>query len=122
MSPAATKPRGFTIIQEGTGMKLCLLISIIFVFGLAIAGQGPKQRPTVDLKPCELPAADEGKKDRVLCGTYEVFENRATRSGRQIALKIVVYPATTSDKAADAVFYIPGGPGSSSTEDAPYVA
>src|SRR5207253_1172370 len=27
-----------------------------------------------------------------------------------------------SAKALDAVFYIPGGPGSSSTEDAPYVA
>lgn len=103
-------------------MKRCLLILTFLMFNLTAFGQGTKQRSAVDLKPCEVAGSDEGKKDRVLCGTYEVFENRATRSGRRIALKILVYPATGSYKAADAVFYIPGGPGSSSTEDAPYVA
>jgi pimeloyl-ACP methyl ester carboxylesterase len=64
----------------------------------------------------------EGAKERARCGTYEVYENRAARSGRKIKLKIVVFPATGSDKAADPLFYIPGGPGSSATEDAAYVA
>ena len=64
----------------------------------------------------------EGVKERARCGTYEVFENRATKRGRKLKLKIVVYPATGPDKAADPLFYIPGGPGSSATEDAPYVA
>jgi len=58
----------------------------------------------------------------VLCGTFEVFEDRVSKSGRKIVLKIVVFPATGKDKAADPLFYIPGGPGSSATEDAPYVA
>lgn len=76
----------------------------------------------VSLEPCDVPGAAEGVKEKALCGTYEVFENRATKSGRRIKLKIVVFPATGREKAADPLFYIPGGPGSSATEDAPYVA
>jgi pimeloyl-ACP methyl ester carboxylesterase len=77
---------------------------------------------SVSLVPCEVPGAREGVKEKALCGAYEVFENRAAKSGRRIKLKIVVFPATGREKAADPLFYIPGGPGSSATEDAPYVA
>ncbi len=56
------------------------------------------------------------------CGTVDVFEDRRRETGRKIALKIVIFPATGQDKAADPLFYIPGGPGSSATEDAPFVA
>jgi pimeloyl-ACP methyl ester carboxylesterase len=97
----------------------------------AFAGSGQEQgarragvapSASVSLAPCEVPGAREGTREQARCGTYEVFENRATKRGRKIALKIVVYPATGRDKAADPLFYIPGGPGSSATEDAPYVA
>lgn len=77
---------------------------------------------TIALSPCDVPGARPDSKEHVLCGTYQVFENRATRTGRKISLKIVVFPATGSDKQPDPLFYIPGGPGSSATEDAPYVA
>src|SRR5687767_8988803 len=77
---------------------------------------------SVSLEPCEVPGAREGVQEKARCGTYEVFENRAAKSGRKLKLKIVVFPATGPDKAADPLFYIPGGPGSSATEDAPYVA
>ena len=73
---------------------------------------------TVELKPCTV-ADVEG---RVLCGTHEVFEDRAARKGRKISLKIVVFAATGSDPQPDPFVYIPGGPGSSATEDAPYLA
>src|SRR5687768_16144841 len=76
----------------------------------------------VALEPCEVPGAREGVTEKARCGTYEVFENRAAKSGRKLKLKIVVFPATGPDKAADPLFYIPGGPGSSATEDAPYIA
>lgn len=76
----------------------------------------------ITLEPCEVPGTSENVKERARCGTYEVFENRAAKSGRKIKLKIVVYPATGRDKAADPLFYIAGGPGSSATEDAPYIA
>lgn len=77
---------------------------------------------SIKLERCEVPGAGERVKESVLCGSYEVFEDRNRRSGRRIALKIVVFPAMGTDKAPDPLFYIPGGPGSSATEDAPYIA
>jgi pimeloyl-ACP methyl ester carboxylesterase len=69
-----------------------------------------------------VPGAREGAKEKALCGTHEVFENRAAKGGRRIGLKIVVFPATGPNKQPDPLFYIPGGPGSSATEDAPFIA
>ncbi|MBC8031107.1 MAG: alpha/beta fold hydrolase [Pyrinomonadaceae bacterium] len=82
----------------------------------------PTPAGSILLEPCEVPGPNEGRKEIARCGTYEVFEDRATKSGRRIKLKIIVYSATGQNKAADPLFYIPGGPGSSATEDAPYVA
>lgn len=100
-----------------------------FVLGLSYvtrsdAQQTGQQTPGVpiSLAPCEVPGTSPSTKDKARCGSFEVFEDREHKSGRKIALKIVVYPATGADKAADPLFYIPGGPGSSATEDAPYVA
>lgn len=101
----------------------------MFVFVVSVVSFGQSkdlaERPSntsIALERCEVPGAEAGKKESVLCGSYEVFEDRALKSGRRIALKIVVFPATGQDKAPDPVFYIPGGPGSSATEDAPYIA
>ena len=77
---------------------------------------------TISLEPCEVNGVTAGTKEKVLCGRYEVFEDRAAKAGRKLSLKIVVFPATGSDKLADPFWYIPGGPGSSATEEAPYVA
>ena len=77
---------------------------------------------TISLTPCEVSGANEGTKEKARCGTFDVFEDRHTKRGRKIALKILVFPATSQAKEADPLFYIPGGPGSSATEDAPYVA
>jgi pimeloyl-ACP methyl ester carboxylesterase len=86
------------------------------------AGGQQKTAALISLVPCEVPGPNPSTKDKARCGEFEVFEDRDLRSGRKIALKIVVYPAMSPDKAADPLFYIPGGPGSSATEDAPYVA
>src|SRR5215211_2980027 len=87
-----------------------------------VRDSGSGQAASLRLEPCEVPGAGEGVKEKARCGTYEVFENRASKSGRRIKLKVVVFPATGREKAADPLFYIPGGPGSSATEDAPYIA
>lgn len=107
----------------------CALASGLACVALGKWGQEKGARPagiapdaSVQLEPCEMPGAKEGAKEKARCGTYEVFENRAARSGRRIKLKIVVFPATGTDRAPDPLFYIPGGPGSSATEDAPYIA
>ncbi len=45
------------------------------------------------------------------CGTLKVYENRATKQGRQIDLNIVVLPALRSDAQPDPLFFLAGGPG-----------
>jgi pimeloyl-ACP methyl ester carboxylesterase len=75
------------------------------------------QEPSIALQACDLPETTGAQ-----CGTFEVFENRATRKGRKISLKVVVLRATGANRSPDPFFYIPGGPGSSATEDAPGVA
>ncbi len=74
--------------------------------------------PSLMLSPCNV----EGTSEKVKCGTYEVYENRNSKKGRKISLKVVVFPATGKELAPDPFVYVPGGPGSSATEDAPYVA
>ena len=62
------------------------------------------------LKPCK---GDEGPTD-AYCGTYSVFENRDTKQGRKINLKIVVQPALGKSKRA-AVFLASGRAGARSS-------
>jgi pimeloyl-ACP methyl ester carboxylesterase len=57
------------------------------------------------LQPCHVPGVDE----EVRCGRYEVYENRAARSGRKIALNIVVLPATGSRATSDPLVFLAGG-------------
>lgn len=97
--------------------------AIVFPFTCAgQTGSAGKGTLSISMQPCEVPGAGQGVKDKVLCGTHEVFEDRRGRQGRRIAIKIVIFPATGPSKQGDPLFYIPGGPGSSATEDAPYIA
>jgi len=109
--------------REGLAVCLIVWVAVASVFtwparSLSAQENRKLSGESVSLNPCEVPSA----KEKVLCGIFEVFEDRARRSGRKIALKIVVFPATGKDKVPDPLFYIPGGPGSSATEDAPFVA
>jgi pimeloyl-ACP methyl ester carboxylesterase len=57
------------------------------------------------LKACHVRGLDE----EVLCGRYDVYENRIGLNGRKIGLKIVVLPARGSDTAADPLVFLAGG-------------
>lgn len=57
-----------------------------------------------------------------LCGTQEVFENRASRTGRKIPLRIVVLPATGSQPLPDPITYFAGGPGDASIPEGMSIA
>ena len=50
------------------------------------------------------------------CLRLTVPENQTTRRGRTISLRIVVLPATGTERAEDAVVYLAGGPGQAATE------
>jgi len=113
-------------------MRTTLIIVITLLASMSATQENPAQlqsaktqqsvktlpSPLLVLSPCNI----EGTSEKVKCGTYEVYENRNSKKGRKITLKVVVFPATGKDHEPDPFVYIPGGPGSSATEDAPYVA
>src|SRR6266481_71268 len=70
------------------------------------AGQVPRFEPA----PCpKLTGADELAK--ASCGYLVVLENRIRPTGRTIRLLVAKYPARSSEKRADPVVYLAGGPG-----------
>ena len=70
--------------------------------------------PRIELAPCKLPGIER----EVRCGRFNVWEDRAKRAGRKIALRVVVLPATGSATDPDPVFVFEGGPGESAVESA----
>ena len=69
---------------------------------------------TVPLEPCRTPDGNvEG-----LCGTVSVWENRESKHGRRLALKVMVLPALQAG-APDAFFPLAGGPGQSAIDTYP---
>jgi pimeloyl-ACP methyl ester carboxylesterase len=103
-------------VRKLVGSGSFLVLFLILTGGAA--AQGPAKAARLELAPCQLPGINENLR----CGTYEVFEDRTARKGRKISLKIVVFPATGPAREPDPFVYIPGGPGSSATEDAPGIA
>lgn len=101
-----------------TATALTCLSLVYFALLSVAAAQEVKSPARLQLTPCQVPEVAE----KVLCGTYEVFEDRAARKGRKITIKVVVFPATRPEREPDPFVYIPGGPGSSATEDAPGIA
>jgi pimeloyl-ACP methyl ester carboxylesterase len=65
----------------------------------------------IPLKKCATPGSESG----ALCGSYEVFEDRAKKTGRKIPLNIVVFPAKSANPSPDPVFVLAGGPGGAAT-------
>lgn len=91
-----------------------LAVSLLLTLGVAPLAQAamgqappvaPARRLADKLTPCRVPDVDE----EVLCGRYEVFEDRAARTGRKIGLNVVVLPATTAEVAPDPLVFLAGG-------------
>ncbi|MFL6199617.1 MAG: alpha/beta hydrolase [Thermoanaerobaculia bacterium] len=78
--------------------------------GLIRGGEAAAPAPKLELKPCTTP----GLPPEARCGTYEVWENRAAKSGRKIPLRVVVLPALGPDRLPDPFVHFTGGPGNSS--------
>ncbi len=67
--------------------------------------------PPIRLEPCRLGSAE------AQCATLKVHENRVTRSGRVIELRVALIKAQSESPAPDPIFYLAGGPGDAATED-----
>ena len=102
------------------GILMLLLFLVLVPDLVEPASPAPPARRTRfagKLKPCHVAGVDE----EVLCGRYEVFENRAARQGRKIGLNIVVLPATGPDVLADPLVFLAGGGVAPATSYAPFL-
>lgn len=59
------------------------------------------------LEVCEIP----GLPSKILCGQFEVYENRETGEGRKIPIDVQIIPTTNPNPPESAYLYHPGGPG-----------
>ncbi|HRE15224.1 MAG TPA: alpha/beta hydrolase, partial [Usitatibacteraceae bacterium] len=92
-----------------------LAVLAVALAACAPAPSGPAK--TIALSECRLP----GIETTVLCGRHEVFEDRAAKSGRKIALRIAVLPARRRAGDPDPVVVLAGGPGQGAVALAPHV-
>ena len=92
--------------------RTCLYAALASLLALG-ACSGKTTLSAIDrLKPC---VGDDAPTD-AYCGTLRVFENRATKQGRQIDLNIVILPALSPESKPDPLFFLAGGPGQSATK------
>jgi pimeloyl-ACP methyl ester carboxylesterase len=94
-----------------------LAILTVCASNCARSGQDALAESRIKLVPCEAP----NYRGDARCGTYLVWENRAAKSGRQIAINVVVLPAL-GRRQPDPVFYFDGGPGAAATGATGYIA
>lgn len=65
-----------------------------------------------NLHPCQVNSFDS----TIRCGTFPVFENRQTGSGKKIDLYVVVIPAIHRSQFKPPIFCLDGGPGIAQTK------
>lgn len=99
-------------------IKTISFIALALILTLQSASAVRQSKPKLILNDCALPNSQIKAK----CGTYDVYENRAKKSGRKITLKIVVLPATGDKHEPDPFVYFSGGPGSAASDDATGIA
>jgi pimeloyl-ACP methyl ester carboxylesterase len=102
-----------------TRRETCAFMPLVALAGtlLSSAACQRAQPSALDrLHPCTI---DEGPTE-AFCGKYNVFEDRSTKTGRQIGLKIVVAPALKRNPQPDPLFIFEGGPGGGAATLAEY--
>jgi pimeloyl-ACP methyl ester carboxylesterase len=101
-------------------VRLALAVSLLALPAAlqAMGAAAPRASPNRPLlEPCKVPGEKNSQVD-ALCGLYEVWENRATRTGRKIGLKVVVLPALGKNPKPDPILFFGGGPGEAIAEGA----
>ncbi len=74
------------------------------------ASPAPSSKSTIQLAPCKVGGT------MAQCGTFMVYEDRVSRTGRMIGLRVAVVKASSRNPAPDAIVYLAGGPGGAATE------
>ena len=78
---------------------------LVCLAGPAVGRPPVRARFAGKLAPCAVP----GVADSVLCGRFEVPEDRSAPDGRKISLDVVVVPATGDSVTSDPLVFLAGG-------------
>ncbi len=90
---------------------LALVLGALSAIAPRVAALDPQSRGSVRLAPCPIPGTEE----EMLCGSYQVLEDRRQPSGRMISLHIAVLPSRSATPRPDPIFWLHGGPGAAAT-------
>ena len=88
-------------------MNLRFLVLLLAALGVACTSGSEAPRSSIALSACRLPGVDIAAR----CGTHEVWENRETKSGRRITLRVAIVPAKLRARDPDPIVVLAGGPG-----------
>jgi pimeloyl-ACP methyl ester carboxylesterase len=97
----------------GNAVRLVVIVVALCLAAVSCGGSPAKTVNQLQVKSCTVQGL------RARCGTLTVPEDRLSSQGRQIPVKLVVFPASGPHRAADPVVYFAGGPGSSAIGDIP---
>jgi pimeloyl-ACP methyl ester carboxylesterase len=89
-----------------------LLIAAVALATACTRGSAQQAERRLALTSCRV----EGIEYPTLCGTHEVFEDRASKQGRRLSLRVVVVPALAASPEPDPLVLLAGGPGQAATE------
>ncbi|MBK7772004.1 MAG: alpha/beta fold hydrolase [bacterium] len=115
-------------MRLGRAVSLALPLALALAVDVAQAA-GPPPRVWANLAArraaLRLPLTECNPgwgQESMLCGTFDVYENRALGSGRRLSLWVVVIPSLSERPEPDPVFYLAGGPGGSASGAASWFA
>ena len=89
------------------GLRRILATALVAAAATACSPGSHKEPPAIALAECRLPGLDLAAR----CGVLEVWEDRAAKSGRRIALHVAIVPARLRAREPDPVLILAGGPG-----------
>ena len=92
------------------------LLACIALTSPAAAADSPHSPPALELAPCELFLPGTPLTAPAECGWFEVPENPAEPTGRQIRLRVARVPARGRSARPDPLVFLAGGPGQAATE------
>jgi hypothetical protein len=102
-----------------------MLLALLLVFAGPAAGTVKRNanQAADRLQPCPPGEPPEGLAAEVdgRCGVFEVYENRETKTGAVIRLRVAVIPALSRHSKPDPLFILAGGPGQAATEVGPFL-
>lgn len=94
--------------------RLLPVLALASLVSLPCFADQPVHPSRSKLKPCK--AQRGGAEVDALCGEYQVWENRATKTGRKITLPILLIPAVSPNPKPDPIVPLGGGPGQPSSQ------